>query len=391
MYSEYLTKLMIVFTIVVVITCMNGVFAENGEVVIETVNDYSQAPDNPTNLQYANTFGENIKTILEQHGVFVIHWTDSLAYRLFVIGKYSVNEEYNLLIEILGSRISLDQVDNNGMRVYRLDYGVKICSDGFGMFWIEGYKKYDHYENASDDIYNSIVNKIRYIVNNRSNGLIHVEIINISPGGMIETYGEAVTGNKTLQQMNKTIYSLEVKLSYTIDGIPLFTEFSIVVDYEGDLVGGGFFIPKIIDMKRIDAAIDREKALNAVNNYIQSKYGSLNITDVSNLVYVYMPGYVDNLQYLEQGKAYLLPGYEVEAKTSNGKVAFIAGFVNNDEIIVYDYASAIYASGQSNIDSNIDNEEGVDDSSITPINIVLYALVAILIIVILLVFIKMRL
>ena len=64
MYSEYLTKLMIVFTIVVVITCMNGVFAENGEVVIETVNDYSQAPDNPTNLQYANAFGENIKPFL---------------------------------------------------------------------------------------------------------------------------------------------------------------------------------------------------------------------------------------------------------------------------------------------------------------------------------------
>ena len=102
-----------------------------------------------------------------------------------------------------------------------------------------------------------------------------------------------------------------------------------------------------------------------------------------------MPGYVDNLQYLEQGNAYLLPGYQVEAKTSNGKVAFIAGFINNDEIIVYDYASTISVSGQSSIDSNIDSED--DDSLIIPTNIIVYVLVAILIIVILLVFIKMRL
>ena len=56
------------------------------------------------------------------------------SYHLFVIGRYSINEEYDLLTEILGSQITVDQVDNNGMRVYELDYGIKIYSDGFGMF-----------------------------------------------------------------------------------------------------------------------------------------------------------------------------------------------------------------------------------------------------------------
>ena len=214
------------------------------------------------------------------------------------------------------ARLSVELIDH---REYVLDNGVRVISDKHGCFTIIGpYKEYEKYENVTDDLVREIVSRINETLVEVSKGTMVIS------GYVVNEYGVYWSEGSIIKRLdNGTLvstpisevyhYSVRVDLKYLVNGVEVMPTPYIIVDYEGDIIGGGFLLSKLMKLGEANI-VPRSEAYKKLYDYASEKYGKTLSFNISRLIYMYFPGKT------LVGKPVLAPGYYALATYSNALI-----------------------------------------------------------------------
>ncbi len=269
---------------------------------------------------------------------------------VYVLQGIDVSVEYSLLEQVFGMRPTRDYVED-GFRVYEFGEDFKVYSDGYGCFWVKRFKDYDNYLNVSSSVYNSVVDRIALIVRNYSNGVVDVVVRSVSGHGVVHEEGTRyIKTNNTLVEQplsSNIVYSVRIELKYIINNYTLLTNPYIVVDYEGDIVDGGFIIPFIQEVEELSSIPDQSSVYDELYNHVKQFYGKPVEFETTSLGYVYLSPTIHR-----SSKPYIAPGYMSKAIVSGKKIYSYIAFTEDREYLFDAESSSIPSSSINNYKSN---------------------------------------
>ena len=214
------------------------------------------------------------------------------------------------------ARLSVELIDH---REYVLDNGVRVISDKHGCFTIIGpYREYEKYENVTDDLVREIVFRINETLLEVSKGTMVISGYVVNEYGVYWSEGSIVkrldNGTLVSTPISEVYhYSVRVDLKYLVNGVELMPTPYIIVDYEGDIIGGGFLLSKLMKLGETKI-VPRSEAYKKLYDYASEKYGKPLSFNISRLIYMYFPGKT------LVGKPVLAPGYYALATYSNALI-----------------------------------------------------------------------
>ncbi len=290
----------------------------------------------------------------------------------YVLGQLGINEEKNIISMIAGANVKDFYMDNIlKLRKYLLDNNIVVNTDGYGMFWFTGYKKYKEYRNVSMDTVKQVAAKLNNILKKECGDICEVRIIGISELGKRIFFGvKHYKKNNTVAEIPfevKTVYSVRVDLEFTINNIALQVNPYLVIDFEGQVIGGGFIVPRIID-KGITIVPRREVVAEKITSYLEEKHGHATIQMMSNLSYVYISPRLHGTD-----KPLLVPGYYVVAVYPTGVAHLYYVRINNEDKIFEAVSNTAWNPPMGVLPSN--EPDGTSNvESVNMLNVVLYSL-----------------
>ncbi len=237
-------------------------------------------------------------------------------FKAYLVSKYSINEEKQLLNNITGLEITYFDIVNN-TRIYELDENTYVYSDGYGLYYIVPAinKKCTEIKSSS------LVNKTYMYISKYFNATL---LGNYYPYIIVKKtwiFGFNLSiGRKENREEHKTFI-----LRYSISKYSLYINSYIVSSSKGYVCEALIFIPKIIKTYMIKIIEDREKINTRISNYVLEKYGVKTEDIHSNLNYLYI---------VDRDQAYIVPGYIAVARVNDINHYIIYGFLSSDKTLI---------------------------------------------------------
>ncbi len=276
---------------------------------------------------------------------------------LFILRSLNTTEIEKIISTFYGK--SFDSETKEGRyTVYTVKHDIKVYSDGYGAFWVKSSRRYTVYKNVNSTVIDNVIEKLRTLLTTITGKTIKVEVVGVNDYGIKETIGGIgirKTENGTVTEElggSRIVYAKRIDLLYRINEYSFIVNPYIVVDFYGDIIGGGFLIPaidKTIKVNTPDPSVVNDKIIT----HLRSSYGEPKSYNMSSLGYIYA-----SPSTYGTDKAYLSPGYMMLSMYNGGDVRTYYLVTEKGEKIVEGTRNMIYGPGfqeSSNITGSENN------------------------------------